>query len=180
MTNETLKQIVSLNRINEKDLEEAVHFYIREWALERICLYSKKKKENFVEIKRIFQRYPRGQELKAAAAILNHVCNCKLPDEDLSWLATCIKAHLCKSDQRKIFTKNDKKPYYEKQNHKCAICGKDILLEEGELDHIIPFDFVGDELPDNYQLLCKDCNGLKSNHLGRSISILMLYGGSQK
>ena len=52
---------------------------------------------------------------------------------------------------------------YEKQNHKCAICGEEFELEQMHADHITPWSKGGKTTPDNCQMLCRDCNLKKGN-----------------
>ncbi|MBR5553923.1 MAG: HNH endonuclease [Clostridia bacterium] len=42
------------------------------------------------------------------------------------------------------------------------------------LDHIIPWDYVGDNLSDNYQMLCEICNTRKGTSTYFEISMLLL------
>lgn len=47
---------------------------------------------------------------------------------------------------------------YEKQNHKCAICGKEFEFDKMHGDHITPWSKGGHTTSDNCQMLCRDCN----------------------
>lgn len=47
---------------------------------------------------------------------------------------------------------------YEKQNHKCAICGETFEFDEMHADHITPWSKGGKTVPENCQMLCRDCN----------------------
>ena len=47
---------------------------------------------------------------------------------------------------------------YEKQGHKCAICGEEFEFEQMHADHITPWSKGGKTTPDNCQMLCRDCN----------------------
>ena len=48
---------------------------------------------------------------------------------------------------------------------KCAICNCEIDENSSHLDHIVPFKMVGDELENNLQLLCGECNLSKSGSI---------------
>lgn len=50
---------------------------------------------------------------------------------------------------------------YERQNGKCAKCGKDCKLDDMDADHITPWIEGGHTTPDNCQMLCKECNRSK-------------------
>lgn len=62
------------------------------------------------------------------------------------------------------FDTRDAQAAYEKQGHKCAICGETFEFEDMQADHIIPWSKGGHTTPDNCQMLCRDCNLMKSNH----------------
>ncbi len=61
------------------------------------------------------------------------------------------------------FTDAQKREAYERQNGICSKCGKHFELEQMEADHITPWSEGGKTLPDNCQMLCKNCNRVKSN-----------------
>lgn len=52
---------------------------------------------------------------------------------------------------------------WEKQNHKCAICGKEFNYEFMEGDHITPWRDGGRTTIDNCQMLCRECNRRKGS-----------------
>lgn len=52
---------------------------------------------------------------------------------------------------------------YEKQNHKCAKCGKEFDYSDMEGDHITPWSQGGKTVESNCQMLCKNCNRTKSD-----------------
>ena len=62
----------------------------------------------------------------------------------------------------RAFTPSQKRSAYERQNGVCPVCGKHFAIEEMEADHITPWHEGGKTIPENYQMLCKDCNRHKS------------------
>ena len=62
----------------------------------------------------------------------------------------------------RAFTDNMKREAYERQEGKCAKCGKPFDIEEMEADHIDPWHDGGTTTADNCQMLCKHCNRTKS------------------
>lgn len=60
------------------------------------------------------------------------------------------------------FTDNQKRQAYERQNGICPICNKHFMLEQMHGDHITPWHAGGKTVPENLQMLCRDCNLKKS------------------
>ena len=63
----------------------------------------------------------------------------------------------------RAFSEKDKQAAYSRQDHKCAICGREFKYEEMAGDHIKPWSKGGHTTPDNCQMLCRDCNSRKSD-----------------
>ncbi len=61
------------------------------------------------------------------------------------------------------FEKRDKMAAYSKQGGICTICHQHFEYDEMEGDHIKPWSKGGRTVPDNCQMLCKDCNGKKTD-----------------
>lgn len=58
----------------------------------------------------------------------------------------------------RAFDQRTKRAAYERQGHKCAICGEEFEFEQMHGDHIKPWSRGGHTTPDNCQMLCRDCN----------------------
>ena len=63
----------------------------------------------------------------------------------------------------RAFTDSQKRTQYEKQKGICPKCGKHFTFEQMEGDHITPWSKGGHTVPENLQMLCKNCNRRKSN-----------------
>lgn len=79
-----------------------------------------------------------------------------------------IYTYVLTGDERKLnlrqFTSKEKREAYERQNGICPKCGNHFDLSEMEGDHIIAWSKGGKTTPDNLQMLCRYCNGIKTNH----------------
>ena len=97
-------------------------------------------------------------------AIVSKEYKKEISDEDAELMTKWIMARLRKKTQRNSIPDSVKIELKNRQNSKCNICGADLgdSLADIHVDHIIPWVLVGDELENNYQDLCKDCN-LKKN-----------------
>lgn len=63
----------------------------------------------------------------------------------------------------RAFDKRDKMAAYSKQEGICPICNQHFEFNEMEGDHIKPWSKGGQTIPENCQMLCKACNGKKTN-----------------
>jgi len=61
----------------------------------------------------------------------------------------------------RAFTESQKRAAYEKQKGICPNCKDHFEIDEMEGDYITPWIEGGKTLPDNLQMLCKDCNRRK-------------------
>ena len=56
-------------------------------------------------------------------------------------------------------TKKEIKEFlYEKQEHKCNGCGRELDIDLFDIDHVVPKAHGGGDYMENYQLLCRTCN----------------------
>lgn len=62
----------------------------------------------------------------------------------------------------RAFTDKMKREAYERQNGVCSKCSEHFEIGEMEADHIKPWHEGGKTIADNCQVLCKQCNRLKS------------------
>ena len=89
-----------------------------------------------------------------------------LGDEDVT-KKSGIYEYLLTGSERvlsiRAFDRRDALAAYEKQHHKCAICGEEFEFEEMQADHIKPWSRGGHTTTENCQMLCRDCNLKKSN-----------------
>lgn len=61
------------------------------------------------------------------------------------------------------FKPGQKQSAFERQAGNCAKCGKKFPIEEMDADHITPWSKGGKTIPENCQLLCRECNRRKSD-----------------
>lgn len=169
--NTELAEIIRLNNINETVLYDALHKDILESILSEICEYMKANDSSYVSMKRIY--YRSTNDIDAIKQIVQNICHLSLSEQDLEWLNNCVKAFMKKKPHRKQLSSTLRQILWNKQGKKCPICGKEISAEEGHIDHIVPWDYVGDELDNNYQVLCSTCNQHKSNHVALAVHSLI-------
>lgn len=62
----------------------------------------------------------------------------------------------------RAFTDSQKRSAYERQNGICPNCNNHFEITEMEADHITPWYLGGKTIPENCQMLCRECNRRKS------------------
>ena len=167
-----LGAFLDLNHIDKDQLDEAIHMDIRETIFKEICKKMKRDHQFFCHVKKV---YFSTNDFDATKMVVQSICHCSLTEEDISWVTSCIKAFFQKGDSRKQISRDEKKQLLRKQNDRCAICGAPIDEKNAHIDHIIPWDFVGDNLRDNLQGLCPNCNLTKSNHVAVALTNMILH-----
>ncbi len=159
---------LSNNNISVNDIMRALHKDVREYIFEKIYLGMKSDKKKMHRIIRIYQQ--NRDNCDAVRKIISiFFKNYEMSQEDITWIDGCLRAALRKKETRKSISKEIRTGIWNKQNKRCALCGKPLNLSNAQLDHIIPWDFVGDELNDNYQILCARCNKQKNNRIATNI-----------
>lgn len=84
-----------------------------------------------------------------------------MADEDVT-RKSGVYRYLLDGDERRLsiraFDKRTQRTAYETQGHRCAVCGGEFGLADMHADHIVPWSRGGHTVPDNCQMLCRDCN----------------------
>ena len=63
----------------------------------------------------------------------------------------------------RAFNEREKRSAYERQHGECIKCKKHFAIEKMQADHIKPWSKGGKTVPENCQMLCTNCNRIKSN-----------------
>lgn len=171
---ERLDGFLQANKISKPDLADAIHSDILETLLGRICEFCKASSENYHRVKSSFLSFRNDRE--TTHRIVTYITGYQLDEDDCVWMTERLTAFFRSREKKRssAITRAYKMELWESQNHKCAHCGKTLSVDEFYVDHIVPFDFVGDELKNNYQGLCKHCNSSKTNHVGLALKFKIL------
>lgn len=62
------------------------------------------------------------------------------------------------------------KELVQRDGNKCRICGCKVTYKKSHIDHIFPKSKGGSDGLDNLQLLCKQCNWQKSDHISKEFN----------
>lgn len=105
-----------------------------------------------------------AKEVECIDRLVKGVLLINLNYEELHKILVYIKAYFRKNNKRSKIDEKIKFALYKKQGGKCKFCGKYINYEQIHCDHYVPFILVGDELEDNYNILCSKCNLIKNRN----------------
>jgi hypothetical protein len=98
--------------------------------------------------------------------VIEKVVSLLMEDEDVT-KKSGIYIYIFDRNERHLnirsFELRHKREAYERQKGICIKCQKHFDINEMEADHITPWSQGGKTIPSNCQMLCKDCNRIKSN-----------------
>jgi len=160
------------NNLKKDYMESKVLELILLNVFERLCKYLNEE-DNLKTFKNKLRRIDTTfEEMLEYRRIIEKLISIKLTDEEINYIRKLIIAFLDRTDKRYIMSKGERMKITESQNFKCNYCGEDIS-GASVIDHIIAFKYTGDELHDNYQALCSDCNKSKSDTLYYFFDIIL-------
>lgn len=114
-------------------------------------------------------------KLLTTERIVYEKTKCKLSENECRIVYNYIHAYFGKLNVRISYDDSVRHQLLSKQKNKCNICKKNIMFEDSELDHIVPWTYVGDELGlSNLQMLCKDCNHRKSKNSAYNLKMFLV------
>lgn len=88
-----------------------------------------------------------------------------MQDEDVTKKSGIYEYVLTRNERYlniRAFTDKQKREAYERQAGICPKCGRHFEIHEMEADHITPWHEGGRTVPENCQMLCKQCNRVKA------------------
>ena len=101
------------------------------------------------------------------STIILKECGYALDDDENDYMNTLFDAYRRKKNVRKNIPIEVKKKLCQEQCNRCSSCGQLLGNDWSKIhvDHIVPWVLVGDELPNNYQVLCETCNECKNSKI---------------
>lgn len=154
---------------NEVQLTNAIQ-EAKTFGLFRAFYEKKSTKDAQQRMRTIYSRT--NNPIETTKNIFNNEFGETLSDSDADRLFILITSFLKRSIYRKSNNDSLKKYLLQNQSHHCAICECNIDIHS-HIDHIVPFKYVGDELDNNLQMLCTDCNLKKNASLDYQIKFLL-------
>lgn len=126
--------------------------------------------------KEIKERYLNSSnKIITTERIVYEMTRCKLDEKESEIIYKYLYAFFTKNNFRKSYDDAVRYSLLDKQDGRCNICKKHIENSSAELDHIIPWALVGDELGiDNLQMLCLACNRRKSKNSAYNLKMFLV------
>lgn len=166
--------LLAMNGIEESVFLEKLHRTLLLGVFEVVCKEIKKQKRKSVE-KESFRKFK--DKTIPTRKIVERYAGCQLSGDDYIELSRLLAAFFRTGDPRKKFDDPYREQLLKGQGGRCAICHTEITAERAHLDHIVPWDYVGDNLDNNYQMLCESCNERKGTATYFEFSMLLLNKG---
>ena len=171
MYKEKINEMLSINQIDTNMFYKLVYDTIINSIFVFVCKEINKK-GNKIEEKEKFRKFE--NKTIATKCLVSRYLKTNISDEEYRILAQYFNAYFSKNDSRKQFDNEIKEVLIKDQDCKCVVCKSYINQANAHLDHIIAWDFVGDKLLNNYQMLCETCNERKSNYTGFELSNILV------
>lgn len=164
-----IKSLAELENVFETGefLSENCKLFKRDY----IQLYENQILQKIVDYNRKLEEEELERERQQIKSEILEAENKKKEKERLRTLRRDIEKELSESGEINISleSKRERIPQdvidmvWNRDGGKCVLCGKS---EKLEFDHIIPFSKGGSNTYRNLQLLCENCNRVKSNNIG--------------
>ena len=158
-----IEELVRASGCDENKFFPLLHQTLLLFVLEEVCQELKYNPVLKAQVRSDFRKTT--NHTKVCLKLVKDICGTSLPESDGLLISTWIQAFFKKRNTRKTPSLTEKQRLLSAQGNKCACCSQPLTAESGHYDHIIPWDYVGDELPNNYQMLCSYCNEHKSNNV---------------
>lgn len=171
MSRSRIRTLINKNGISEERMDNYLYDFMVLTIFEQLC-YKMKDPIIKQDIKTYFHRT--DSYFLAVKDVVIKYTGCEIGDQEAEILFKLLIAHFRKIDRRKSYPISLKKELLLAQHCRCNICSINLDVHNSELDHIIPWDFVGDELENNLQLLCTTCNERKGRKIDFHLRMLLI------
>ena len=170
---ELLHELLKRNRIRTEDfLQETYRCLIV--SLFEVLTEEMKEKSCKDEIKKRLRN-----SINPVLTVQNIVfeqTGCRISLEEAEQIYKYLLAYFRKKPARAVYELRVREEILLAQCGKCNICGIGITESSAELDHVIPWALVGDELGvENLQMLCSSCNKHKSKSISYNLKMFLIH-----
>lgn len=167
--------MLAVNGIEIQRGQQALYDALRMQCFAAVCDVLREDRRAYLRALQSFRK--RMNPAAFAEEMVTAYCGCRLDDESYAVLGKLFACFFRKNDVRITYPESARKRLLEQQDGKCAICGRTIT-QQSDLDHVIPWIYVGDTLENNLQLLCRRCNSKKRASLIYPLQMLLQRGNA--
>lgn len=156
---EELKELLALNCVDESQFSSELYHTLLIGAFAAM-VKEIETADAWLDVKNRYRNS--ADHIQVTKLIVKKYIGGVFREKDYALFYRLIDARLRKKQDRKPFSNELKAALLVSQDSRCRICSSEINLKTAELDHIVPWSLVGDELDNNLQMLCIKCNRRKS------------------
>lgn len=172
-----LEALLAVNGIDIEHGQQVLYEALRMQCFAAVCDVLREDRGTYLQALQNFRK--RMNPAAFAEEMVAVHCGCRLDEESYTVLGNLFACFFRKDDVRITYPEVTRKRLAQRQKGQCAICGRSIT-HKSDLDHIIPWVYVGDTLPDNLQLLCRNCNSKKRASLIYPLQVLLQKGNREQ
>lgn len=172
-----LEALLAVNGIDLGHGQQALYEALRMQCFATVCDVLREDRGAYLQALQNFRR--RMNPTAFSEEMVTTYCGCKLDEESYIVLGKLFACFFRKDDVRISYPEGTRKRLEQQQKGKCAICSQPITYKS-DLDHIIPWVYVGDTLTGNLQLLCRKCNSKKRASMIYPLQVLLQKGNSDQ
>lgn len=159
-----LNQLLAFNDIDKEDMEKILLSCLMNSLFEELIKHIRKNKLESKVKGRLQNAVNEREEFYIVSELLKEFSELSLTDDHQSFLLTNLKAYFSKSKSRIQLPTKMKEEILVRQSMKCTYCSTKISIDNAHFDHLTAFKWVGDEIDNNFQGLCMDCNWEKGTN----------------
>lgn len=170
MMDKRIENLLSINSVSPKAFEDELYTALLNGVFETICKEIKKENTKVAELSRFRKS---KDHILVTKGIVKRYAKCTLSEAEYEYIYHLLRAFFAKKSVRVEIPEQTKLELLKNQKHICPYCKTPITIGSSHLDHIVPWDFVGDELDNNYQMLCSRCNERKGTSSLYGLSMIL-------
>jgi 5-methylcytosine-specific restriction endonuclease McrA len=96
--------------------------------------------------------------------------------QELAKLAALRKSGKTKTKRQYRLTKQERQIIHSKTGGKCHVCGREVLIDKFEADHVKSHSSGGTSITDNFLPACRTCNNYRWHYLPQEFQWILKLG----
>lgn len=169
-----LSQLLEHNSFDKDEMENILYLCLMNSVFEELVKHIENNNIEFSVKKRLQNAFNIKEEIYIVSELLKEFSDLKLTSDHSVYLLTNLKAYFSKSNNRLQLPLKLKEALLADQSMKCNYCSTKITINDAHFDHLMAFKWVGDEVDNNYQALCSDCNLEKGTNVYFALKSFLL------